>query len=154
MRSVFKQYGLTIIAVIVGIACIATIGIVLRSQYRLIQRYPQLRSAPMSAMEDYKYGGTYQMHKEERTIETGQRVDVAEYFKVWDSNGNPGSVEILKAERLEEDASEIVEQENGKQYMNFHNPGIYTLSLRVTVPNHAEQRLEVNIPVQQAVASL
>lgn len=151
MRALMKEYGLTVLAVIVGIGTICTVYAVVLMQYRITHPLPNPEEYPAKAMEEYQYGGEYEVKHEVRTIETGQKVAVADYFKVWDAKGNPGQVEILEVMlRDENKGSCVLSKDMDKWYMTFPVPGEYVLSLRVSVPNQREQLLEVNIPVQQA----
>lgn len=152
MKTVFREYGLTIITCIVCIICLCVTWGVLHFEYQYVAQLNGLNEAPAKAFEVYQYGGSINMKKEEKTIVAGEKVAVGEYFKVWDDKGNPGNVEVINSIKLEGISSpEDIILENGVQYLCFSSPGIYTLSLDVSIPNHEKQQLEVSVPVQRGL---
>lgn len=151
MRNVFKQYGLTIITCVVGVLCAIAIGLIFCFEYDYVHSIQGLEEVPARAMESFQYGRKIEMKKEEKTIETNQEIAVNDYFKVWDADGNPGKVQVLQIVGREHEEVGILSERDGKQFMSFQNPGIYTLSLLVSVNHHSEQAVEVDIPVQRAL---
>lgn len=150
MKAVFRQYGLTMITCIVGLLCFLIVGYILQTESKKIWNVHGVEQMPARAMESFQFGGVMRMRKMERTISVGEKIAVNDFFKVWDSQGNPGQIAVTAVQRVEGTGEEeTILQENGTQYFCFRNPGIYTLSLEISMARRQSQSLEVDIPVKK-----
>ena len=151
MKEIIKQYAGGIVAILLGICLI---GILVR-QTMLDTVYggeitDSLQSVETVAFDTYMEGGNLTMSVREKEIRAGEKIPATDLFQVWDVNGNPGLVEVLKVYGEDGCGVDAVSTEKELQYLCFPSEGVYTLYLSIAVKEHKPQFLEVNVPVQCA----
>ena len=151
MKELFNHYGSTVVAAVVALAILVSLGgfqMAVSLGTILKPTLQEVQTDPSEALYSFAENAGISVTFSGNTITSGHSVSLSQYFSATDRKGNPVPLFVSKVQ--DEKGSLVTYQEGlGTQKITFETEGIYSLWLTGADANGTKQEIFVKIPVQK-----